>query len=695
MRTFSAINEMYQIYTNEGDLMRATHLADAVWRRETDALSGEDLQKKVTKLQACAQHQPQPQFYEFVRAIAKHAAGARPLSLNEGIRRPLQPSVLRRETPVDQIRRQLDVQGRTLSQVCLQVGAQGPYDTATLGRLFQSLSDETAGSPQAKQLHKCIDQIIASTPIEAMDTCLKWLSYAGASIDLVDLFDNFQRISAEVQKAHQQSRPLPQFSHKELADAADARPLLKYLAIAEPHAMPRFENVPGLEDQLLVWLHHEWLETHAAEMAHVRKATLLIELFDRFAVDGNKVIDDLDWSRRDKEAARALCAISYEMNRCSLNWLQRGAALVRREHGARLDRKIAKLQATVPAAAMLATGPSYPPGAASAAVAPHGGAPAALAPRGAAPAASAPHDTASTALAPHSAASAAPAPQAAAASDADLLCTLLEQRAVFTASVCGRPAAALKDYQLLIKYRPAARLYLQRGLVLADMQRYRDAERDACAADRALRHPQAAGPSESGVDLLHLYAFRADLRLRLQRPADALADIIKVRLLAVGRPYDERQEDLEHAWQAAHLADLEAAKALNPADMAVWLELQRAKTLLTLNNLTGAQAAYAALLRARPNLQEAKAGVAAALDSEDFQLHMPTGDLTGQPVPQDYQEVEQLQQLMAAMGAGDLGTPQPLSTVVELPEVEPEAEAASDSPRSFYSATGSLGDGEG
>jgi hypothetical protein len=687
MRTFTAINEMYQIYTNEGDLMNATRLADAVWRRETDALSGEALQKKVTKLQACAQHQPQPQFYEFARDIARHAARARPLSLNEGIRRPLQPSVLRRETPVDQIRRQLDVQGRTLSQVCLQVGAQGPYDTATLGRLFQSMSDETARSPQAKQLHKTIDQIIAATPIEAMDTCLKWLSYAGASIDLVDLFDNFQRIAAEVQKAHQDNKPLPQYSHKELADAADARPLLNYLAIAEPHAMPRFENVPGLQEQLLVWLHHEWLETHAAEMAHVRKATLLIELFDRFAVDGNKVIDELDWSRRDKEAARALCAISYEMNRCSLNWLQRGTDLLRREHSARLDRKIAKLQAKVPAAALRAVKPA--PSAArtaSAALASPGDGPAALAPPGAGIAALAPTGTSHAAGGMQGAAA-----PATGVTDADLLCTLLEQRAVFVASVCGRPAAALKDYQLLINYRPAARLYLQRGLVLADLQRFSDAEKDACAADRLLRHPQAAGPSESGVDLLHLYAFRADLRLRLQRPTDALADLIKVRLLAVGRPYDERQEDLEHAWQAAQLADLEAAKHLNSADTAVWLELQRAKTLLTLNNLAAAQAAYAALLRARPNLQEAKAGVAAAMDSEDFQLHMPTGDLTGEQAPGGYEEVEQLQQLMAAMGAGEQSPAPPLSTVVELPE----AETDSDSPRSFYSAAGSLEGGLG
>ena len=561
MKTFLAVNRMYQCFTCEPDLFDATQGAATVFAQATTNLHGAALQRQSSKICEAARYEPHTRFGEFVKNIAQHAAAPQPQGLHQGMPRPLDPIVLKRETMQEQLVRRFDIQGKAISQACIDLVAegadvqdmQGTYGPEVVARVRQRLVDETTRAGAGRALKKLFDTLHArGMSNEALDKAIKWLAYPAASVDLPGLTSSFKAIEARLKKDTEQgSMARPQRSRKQVAEAAHARPLLRFLGALNPQEVPCYEHTPGLEDEFCIFLHEVWLPSEEPFMRDVHRAVHLVELLERYAQQGETAIDALRWPIMEKQAAVCLCLISEHIHRWRLQWQVRGRELARQENLARLGRKIAKARAV----------------------------------------------------------------------NSSEHLTMLQQRARVLSAEENRDAEALTDLDAVVHKRPTPSALIERAIVRANLGDFCGAQRDATAADTLISGDETG--EHDGVDRLKLYALRGSVRLRLSQNIDALSDLLKVRMLSPSRPYTELLDDLERAMATAHSKELMQLGQCSSGQLRHWVALQQARTQLVIGNYPEAKEAFEKTLAERPDCAESKAGIAVALDLQKFSLQVP------------------------------------------------------------------------
>jgi hypothetical protein len=236
MRSHFTIDSMYHVYTQEQNLQDMAEVALEVWEGQLQSIEPAKRQQKTAKMLNLAGQMPHPQFGAFAQAIADtaQARASRKIGNQKRLSVPVPvPSVLLRETDMQRLIRNLDLQGIVLGGLCETLKLETPEDESLwlyaqirlVGRMKQ------AGLPQ-----QCDAQVATFAKegwgIDVMKQCVDWLNVGALNGLLAHVFAQLGRVWAQVAEDEKAHKAPPKLTVAQMAELQPTRVLLRVLGIA-------------------------------------------------------------------------------------------------------------------------------------------------------------------------------------------------------------------------------------------------------------------------------------------------------------------------------------------------------------------------------------------------------------------------------------------------------------------------------
>ena len=350
MQSYTTVNDMYRHYSLTRDPALATEGVALLWNNKIvamKALPEPERQRKINKLLDMADQEPSARFGQLVRSVAS-GAGAPPMVDAQGILRKSRMSqVLMHETGLESMGRVLDPVGKVANGLIDVFMQKNALETPVAVRVRQRISRVlmTHGLPQQ------FDALLRDLNSRA-EVSIPALWDAVGCFDLpMNFLDTEHMVSALAAFSDtwlKQNLPAaPAMDQRTMRQVEPARLLLRMLAATRPGAFPRFEDYPGLEDDLALRLHREVANVDKA-LADLRLAGKLADVYTRYANEGSTALDAFRWlSESEKKSALAYCALAAQVDSWQKSLEPQMNKVVQEETQARWTHRIARNPADI------------------------------------------------------------------------------------------------------------------------------------------------------------------------------------------------------------------------------------------------------------------------------------------------------------------------------------------------------------
>ncbi len=340
MRSRLTIDSMYNVYTHEQNLQDMAEVAVQVWEGQVQSLEAPRRASKIAKMLNLAQQTPQPQFGAFVQAIAE-TVDARSKRKKPIAAVPV-PAVVARETEMQRLIRNLDLQGIILGGLCDQLKLETPEDEGlwlyAQARLVARM--KLAGLPQ-----QC-DALVASFAKEGWQAdvikqCVAWLNVGALNGLLAHVLAQLSQVWAQFAADEQAHKPHPKLTVAQTLELQQTRVVLRLLSIVGLRELAMVPPESPLEDALAMRL-KEYMAALGTGIPDHHAAAQLHELFDAYQKEGEKVFAQVSLEGVKKQAARMYCQVVTFVQNQEKTWASAAQECMEAEALARVDRKLAK-----------------------------------------------------------------------------------------------------------------------------------------------------------------------------------------------------------------------------------------------------------------------------------------------------------------------------------------------------------------